>query len=205
MSFDVEGFVLTGGASIRMGKDKSRLSIGGETLAERAIRNLTAVCSKVTTVGGNRVGAVPRVEDVIEPEGHGQKAAIIGVFSALKHANSEWTAILACDLPFVPPDLFRVLISEAKAAPKVINIIVPIQPDGRFQPLCALYRTKPIFSAVEAAIREGSLKLTDLLEQIDLIAIDFSKLDAFENAKDQFVNINTLEDLAHAREVLRSS
>ena len=39
-----EGFVLAGGKSSRMGKDKARLKIGNETFTERAAKILSPVC-----------------------------------------------------------------------------------------------------------------------------------------------------------------
>jgi molybdopterin-guanine dinucleotide biosynthesis protein A len=199
-TLEIEGFVLTGGASSRMGTDKSRLVIDGETLAGRAVRNLSAVCCNVSTVGGDRLGDVPCIEDSKELRIPQQKAAIIGVHAALTHSKTEWTAILACDLPFVTPELFGGLISKARSAPPGINVVVPRQPDGRLQPLCGLYRTKPTIPVVETAIRDGELSITKLALKLKLISVDLGELIGLEGANDLLFNINTPDDLNYLRD-----
>jgi molybdopterin-guanine dinucleotide biosynthesis protein A len=182
-----------------MGTDKSRLIIGGETLAQRAIRTLAAVYTKVTSVGGKRVGNEPHIDDVSEFTLPGQ-AAIIGVHAALSHSKTEWTAVLACDLPFVTPELFDKLNTAALTAPANKYAVVPVQPEGRIQPLCALYRTEPCLSAVESAIGANNLKLVRLLDSLEPIEIGFSEFCNLEYAKQLFMNVNTPEDLRRARE-----
>ena len=45
------GILLTGGASRRMGTDKATIVVGGETLARRTARLLSAVCDPAVEVG----------------------------------------------------------------------------------------------------------------------------------------------------------
>ena len=54
MATAVSGLLLTGGASRRLGVDKSRLRVDGRTLAERAAERLRAVCDIVVEVGPGR-------------------------------------------------------------------------------------------------------------------------------------------------------
>ena len=56
------GVLLTGGASRRMGTDKARLVVDGETLAARSARVLAAVCEPVIEVGPG-VSGLPAVEE----------------------------------------------------------------------------------------------------------------------------------------------
>jgi molybdopterin-guanine dinucleotide biosynthesis protein A len=50
--FDVQGFILVGGASPRMGKDKAQLLFGNRTSVELIAAALQSVSRSVTTVGG---------------------------------------------------------------------------------------------------------------------------------------------------------
>lgn len=50
---DIDGFVLTGGASSRMGGNKSVLAINGISLAERARHTLSWICDSVLEIGND--------------------------------------------------------------------------------------------------------------------------------------------------------
>ena len=49
--FDVQGFILVGGESSRMGQDKAQLRFGGRTSVELIATALQPVTQSVTTVG----------------------------------------------------------------------------------------------------------------------------------------------------------
>jgi molybdopterin-guanine dinucleotide biosynthesis protein A len=183
-----------------MGRDKSRLNFGGETLAERATRVLAAVCSSVFTVGGEPVRGIPLVEDDFELRFTAQKAAIAGLVSALKHSQTEWTAILACDLPFVTSELFRLLISKTSTAPEKAGVIIPVQSDDKLQPLCAVYRTAVGLSEAVSVVNIGNLRLRELVDRLDPVTIGFGELAFLGENNDPFVNINSPKDFQKALE-----
>ena len=125
----VAGVLLTGGASRRMGTDKARIVVNGETLAARAARVLSAVCDPVIEVGPERERAArgPGGSARRRPAG---RACSPGV-GAL--GNPRPVMLLACDLPFVEPPLLRLLV-EWPGTGTVIPVV-----DGRFQYACARY------------------------------------------------------------------
>ena len=100
---DVEGFILAGGLSSRMGVDKSRLRLGGRTFVEIAAGALAAVSDRVRVVG-SRAGVeshgLPVVRDVHEGLG-----ALGGLHAALGACGAPWAAVVPCDLPFVTGEL----------------------------------------------------------------------------------------------------
>lgn len=181
-----------------MGRDKSRIDFEGETLADRAIRTLEKICSKVSTVGGRSFSSTPSIKDIHRAGDEELHASIFGVHSALTHSSTEWTAILACDLPFVTPELFHLLFSKTAGTE---NAIVPIQPYGRRQPLCALYRTKPSLDGAEEAIKSGELSMQKLLDRIGTIPLDLKEFAQLKNAKFLLINVNTPEDLELAQTI----
>src|SRR6267142_5543586 len=134
--FDVEGFILVGGRSSRMGTAKSRLQFGGQTSVERIAAELGIVTPRISLVGSGSAGFDPDLR--IVPDTHQQWGALGGIHAALGACVSDWALIVACDLPFVTRDLCSRLLTLSR--PELPEAIVPIQPDGRPQPLCALYR-----------------------------------------------------------------
>src|SRR2546423_10409597 len=100
---DVEGFILVGGASSRMGRDKSRLMLGSQTTVERIAEAMANVATRVRLVGEqddrNRFESVPDLAESWGPLG--------GIHAALHAAEAEWCIAIACDLPFVSGGLLR--------------------------------------------------------------------------------------------------
>jgi len=141
------GVLLTGGASTRMGTDKARLVVDGETLAARSARALSSVCDPVVEVGP-RVSGLPAVEE--EPRGAGPLVALLAGVGALGHPRV--VVLLACDLPFVDPALLRLLV-EWPGTGTVIPVV-----DGRFQYACARYGPAALDEA-RAALRTGVASL----------------------------------------------
>ena len=129
----VEGFILAGGASSRMGTDKARLLIGDESFVQRIGGRLSEVARKVSVVGkvDSSDLSFPFVPDV-----HERWGALGGVHAALAACEAEWALVVACDLPHVTADLFNRLLLLATD----FDAIAPVQQDGRRQPLCAVYR-----------------------------------------------------------------
>src|SRR5215211_7458744 len=141
----MEAFILAGGASRRMGTDKSQLLIERQTFADRITETLLAIADSVTLVGG--LGANhPRVADI-----YPQWGALGGIHAALAACESEWAIVVACDLPFVTAELFSFL-AELHLDHETV---VPIQQDGRPQPLAALYRVGPCLRRATELIEAG--------------------------------------------------
>ncbi|HEY0349959.1 MAG TPA: molybdenum cofactor guanylyltransferase, partial [Pyrinomonadaceae bacterium] len=137
---DVEAFILVGGRSSRMGKDKAGLPFGDRSAVALIAASLQVVSHTIRSVGG----AVPAVEGLPNiADAHDRWGPLAGIEAALCNSNSEYSLIVACDLPFVTGKLFERLIGVANHS----AAIVPLQSDGRSQPLCAIYRRTPCLAA----------------------------------------------------------
>jgi len=195
-----DGYVLVGGKSSRMGTNKFALSLGGATFAERAVAAMRKIAAGRVSfiVGANQKDEtaellpldVPRIADVFP-----HKAALGGIYTALAHSKSEWTAILACDYPFVTGDLLLRLAEIAISADEKVAAVVPVQPDGRVQPLCTLYRVKSCLIAAEQMLNNDKIPpVRRLLEIIKTRRVEFRELTDLQGAKNFFTNVNTPED-----------
>jgi molybdopterin-guanine dinucleotide biosynthesis protein A len=190
---EIEGFILAGGASSRMGEDKSRLSLGGRTFVGAAARALRAVTAGVSVVS-SRPDAGAHGLRVI-PDARVGLGALGGLHAALSSCVAEWAAVVACDLPFVTGELLARLASlRADSA----DAVVPLQEDGRVQPLCALYRARVCLAGVEEMIRAGELRPRLLLSRVRALPVAFEGLRDLEGSARLFLNVNTPEDYARA-------
>lgn len=181
----VEAFILAGGASSRMGTDKSHLLLEDQTFVERIADTLLTVTDSIRLVGGRENSKFATVTDV-----YPQWGALGGLHAALSACRRDWAIVVACDLPFVTPELFRSLASKRGDH----DAVVPVQPDGRPQPLAALYRVNPCARWATELIEARKRRPLDLLQSVNTCWVDFAEIANLDHAERFFVNINTPDD-----------
>jgi molybdenum cofactor guanylyltransferase len=139
----IEAFVLAGGRSRRMGRDKALLEWDGSTLIERALGSLRGVSSTVRIVGDREdlSSFAPVVADTFPGSG-----PLGGIHAALAASNHDWNLFLPVDQPLLPAGFLRWMLTRVALTEAVAT--VPIVA-GLPQPLCAVYHR-----AIEPALRE---------------------------------------------------
>jgi len=178
------GIVLAGGASSRMGRDKTRLALSDGTLPELAARRLAAVCAEVAVADGGR-GLLPGLPSLADGAGRGPAAGILG-------AAAAWPGrpllVLACDLPRVPAALLGELARLTRA-----DWTVPRGPAG-LEPLAALYGPAAL-AALARRVERGLLALHRLAEEpLAVRVLEGEELARFGDPAAIFLNLNTPED-----------
>jgi len=194
-TIEIDGFVLAGGASSRMGEDKARLRIGGKTFAERAVETLLPVCRRVFVVGGETdVPLATRVPDVPHPKGAGVKAAIHGLHTSFANCSSRYAAILACDMPFVTADLFAFLAGLFEGAVG-FDAVIPKDPTGRIQPLCAVYDSAICRTKLTSLDFTGVPSVRSFVRELKPRFVESEEIPFDGDPELLFSNVNTPADL----------
>jgi len=193
--YGLEGFILIGGASSRMGSDKALLELGGRTFVDRIAAALSAVAETVRCVGGKE-DSTPGLINV--PDVHPRWGALGGLHAALSACNSEWAAVVACDLPLVTGELFTRLAMLRGD----FDAVVPIQSDSRPQPLCALYRQGSCLPKAAALIATEERRPRALLTAVNTRWVNQTELDDLAGAGNFFWNINAPGDYARAQSLV---
>ena len=197
---DVESFILVGGASSRMGTDKSLLLFSHQTAVQRITNELAPITLSISLVG-SRVQRPPaglkRVSDV-----HQRWGALGGIHAALRAGEAQWAMIVACDLPLVTRALFSFLLRLRDGQDNSIDAVVPIQSDGRPQPLCALYRRESCLKEAERVIAAGEHTPRALLAAVSTRWVTFEELAGLPNAAHFFLNVNTPADYERAQQIV---
>ncbi len=188
------GLVLAGGKSSRMGTDKAFLDFHGQTLLERALAVMGAVCDQVMIVGDRakfaeydspKYGAV--VADIFPGCG-----PLGGIHAALAHSSAELNLMLAVDMPFVSAELLLFLWAAAEGEGNHAIVTVPRTGRG-LQPLCAVYR-RDFAAAAERALRAEKYKIDAAFSGVPLRVIEESELVEAGFSEQNFFNVNTPED-----------
>lgn len=115
----VEGFVLAGGRSSRMGRDKALVELAGKPLICWALETLRGARLSARIAGARaELGAFAAVL----PDDAADLGPLGGVCSALKWATAEWAVFLAVDLPLVPASLIRFLIEHGRVTGSPVTV-----------------------------------------------------------------------------------
>jgi len=172
------GFVLAGGASRRMGRDKALLPYGGRTLVEHVAKTVSEAVGFVTVIGDpDRLPhlGVPVVPD--ELPGCGPAS---GIYTALRITQTEWNVLVACDMPAVTADILRELLRRAETTER--KCVAAVGPYGQPEPLCAAYHRRCL-PALTRAIRDKQLRMRDFVKEIGAVWV------SVDNAA--LANVNT--------------
>ena len=156
------GFVLAGGSSTRMGRDKALLPFRGITLLQHVAAAVEQAAGKAVVIGDpERYGKLgyPVWADRVP-----QCGPMGGVYTALNVTASDWNLVVACDMPMLNAPALRYLIDHALRSSRMC--IAAAERQGELQPLCAVYhrRCLPI---LERAIRERRFAMKSLLSELD--------------------------------------
>lgn len=196
------GYVLAGGKSSRMRKNKAFLEIGGETFLERAVNTLSETCENPIRIvlkqpqyymadrfPGN-AEAIYDVSDFDSPLDGLHRA-----FMDCSMRKKKYAVVLAVDLPNVTGEVIKHLAEIAESSNRFLAV-VPRQTDGRVQPLCAVYNAGYCHQAISRFLSENSnASIKSFLETISTRFIDQKKLPNNE-AGDIFFNVNYPADFA---------
>jgi molybdenum cofactor guanylyltransferase len=167
------GFVLAGGESSRMGRDKALLPYRGTTLLEYLARVVQQAAGSVALIGApGRYSSLgyPVYRDKFPGCG-----PLGGVYTALSVSTTDWNLIVACDMPGISADVLRTLLRSAAESGK--SCIVATGTNGEPEPLCAVYH-RGCLPVLARAIEEKRFKMKDLIAELDSMAtpVDASAL-----------------------------
>jgi molybdopterin-guanine dinucleotide biosynthesis protein A len=185
----VTAFVLAGGKSTRMGRDKALMDHEGRTLLARAVEVVRAITPQVRVVGSHEKFGdfAPVVEDIFRDCG-----PLAGIHAALLSSQTELNLMLAVDMPFVSASFLEYLLQKARDTGDA-TVVVPSS-GGKMQPLCAMYR--PQFAAVaETALRAGKNRIDTLFAAVSCRVLEEQELKAVGFSPAIFHNFNTPEDV----------
>lgn len=150
----VSGIILAGGRSSRMGRDKSRLILGGETMLERQIRKLQVLGITDILISGAEVPDGIRAVPDIYPE----RGPLGGLHACLQAAQNSACLVLSVDVPLVPVSMLSRLCQMHTSG------ITVLSHNGCDEPLIGVY-DRELFRQIEPLITlQGApvRRLTDI-------------------------------------------
>lgn len=186
--FPVGGFVLVGGQSRRMGRDKALLELHGKPLFLRAVELLRPRVAQVTLLGPPARYSGFGIPVVAERRpGRGPLAALC---AGLESSSYQWDVFLACDLPFLEGRFLEFLLQRAMEGGA--EAVVPRTADG-WQPLCAAYH-RSCLARMQKSLARARAGIVEVLESLRVDCLGADKLAQDGFSPRMFKNVNTAAD-----------
>jgi molybdopterin-guanine dinucleotide biosynthesis protein A len=194
---DIDGAILVGGRSSRMGRDKATLLLAGKTMLERVGDAMAPRVERIRVFGGPSLTSpgFPVVPDLRPNLG-----PLSGIHTALATANAPAVVVVACDLPFVTTQLLSGLIEMLSGE---IEAVVP-RVAGRAVPVCAIYRTSCL-PALEARLERGALAAHRFVDGLETRFVENEDLARLDPHGLGLRNINTPDELREAEAILAAA
>ncbi len=161
----VTAVVLAGGSSRRMGRDKRLVMVEGSPLIGRVVGALSFAAETLVVVDPSR----PLPDALLDGTGvrlvtdlrRGQ-GPLAGLEAGLSAARHPTVIAVGADMPWLVPDLLRLLMRHLAASPTAELACLRI--DGRSEPFPIACRRAPTLTRVGALLDGGELRLRAVLD-----------------------------------------
>ncbi|MBS1790120.1 MAG: molybdenum cofactor guanylyltransferase [Acidobacteria bacterium] len=195
----IHAFIQAGGRSSRMGTDKAWLEINGRPMIEHVLAAAEPAAASLSIVINPANPNAERYRELAAKwdarllyDLHDHKGPLGGIHTALKTcAENESALILACDMPFITAEFLNFLCQKHMSGNA--SVTVPIDQEGRFQPLAAIY-SRACLLAIEEKLATDRLKVDQLFEQVLTQLISFDKMVTLQGSEITLSNLNSPED-----------
>ncbi len=170
-----------------MGSDKALLPWGGANLLTRTLAMARNVSEQVFICGSRSLYG--KFAEVIEDAEPG-RGPLSGIQAALHTTRTGLNLVLSVDLPLMHAEFLGWLLQQARSGKQIITVA---EAEGRLQPLCAVYN-RQVRDAVDAALAEGDLKVTQLFRRAPTRIIGEHEIRVAGFSPSIFTNVNTPGD-----------
>lgn len=190
---NINGYILAGGKSSRMGTDKGLLFLNGKLIIQTIIEQLQPAVNKTIIVSNNaeyKKFGLEVIPDLIKDKGPAG-----GILTALSHTDAERIFVVSCDMPFITTDAIQFMIERSVHS----QITLPVY-HSELQPLFGVY-SKNCLPLWQRLIEKGMIKLQEMVTHFELKKIAVEKNELFVDLL--FTNINDENDFKQALKSLQ--
>jgi molybdopterin-guanine dinucleotide biosynthesis protein A len=191
--------VLCGGKSSRLGRDKASEIVGGRTLVERVVHSLAQVAGEIILVQApDQPDYSLTIPVKFVRDSQPDLGPLMGLDAGLRAVRSAYLWAVACDMPFLDP----IRLGELMQCAAGFDAVVP-RVAGRLQPLHGVY-SDACAPIVEELLNEPGSSLHDLLHRVRTRVLDESEGGGRDAWLRSCFNVNSANDLRHARRMERA-
>lgn len=186
------GAILAGGLSTRYGQNKAFLELAGMRLIDRVVADMKEIFKDVILIANEKGQyeylGIPVIEDLIK-----QLGPLGGIYTGLMRIANEAGFFVACDMPFISPQLVRYMVDirDKYAA------VVPSGATG-IEPLHAIY-TRTCLGPIKDLIDAQRYQVRLFYEHVSVKYVTEDEIRKFVSPRGAFLNINTPDEFARVQ------
>ena len=184
---------------MRLGRVKALERINEQSLIERTIDCLSTVSQALLVVTSReqfRLIAAARLKGRLIVDIYPGKGVLGGIYTGLTSADSFYSLVVGCDMPFLNRDLLCYLIEIAPS----FDVVVP-RIDNMLEPLHAVY-SRDCLAPIKELIGKDRLGISQLFKLVKTRYVDKDEIAKFDPRCLSFFNINTLDDMKKAKDLI---
>lgn len=188
--------ILAGGKSSRVSSTyKALLQLGGKCVIERIISLLSGQFEEVIIIADEIQRYADLGLEVLIDLMPG-KGPLVGLYTGLVNSPSPYNFVVACDMPFLNPDLIEVM---KKAIRPEDDVLIP-RVQERLHPLHAIY-SRNCLPVIKAKIGRGNFSMHSLLPDLRVRYLEEEEIRAICRPEIALFNLNTDQDVEEARKL----
>ncbi len=184
--------ILAGGHAQRMGQDKAMLLLDGHSLLQTVIATMRLLFTQ-TLISVSQVRPEIDAPQICDSEANA--GPLSGLVTALEKVSTPWAFVVACDMPFIVPDLVEQLAKHRAQCQAVIPVV-----HGQLQPLAAFYSTTCI-PWLRASLSLGNKSLLGAIGNLKVCYVDETELIKVDPQLRSFFDLDTPQDFARAKQM----
>lgn len=184
------GVILAGGGSIRMGRNKAFLELGGRPMIAVVAERLRAIVQEVIVAADDTALYSPFADQCVADVFPGV-GTLGGIHAGLSAASHDLALVVGCDMPLIEARVARWFLEAAGLAPSAD--VVVLRHGTWVEPLHAVYR-KSCQAVIEEVIRSGGRRVVSFFDQVLVRYVDPGDIDHLDPDLKSFRNVNTPEE-----------
>jgi molybdenum cofactor guanylyltransferase len=191
---EMQGVILAGGKSRRMGKPKEMLEISGQTLLERTCLLLLETVGSCLVVSNNKEHSKILPDTVpVYPDKFPEQGPLGGIATGMFYSQNQRILVVACDMPLLTQETISFITEQSGNMEAEFDVLLPSW-GGRQHPLCAVYHRR-LYPVIEQLLSQGNRRIFNLLQTVKVKNVDMTPISAY----DVFYNMNTPEEYEQVR------
>lgn len=201
----MSAIVVAGGVSKRFGQDKALVKLADKPLVSYVVDKTFSVVDDVTVVVNSETQKKKIAEAInkktrIMLDQADVQTPLAGALTGFEAAETEYAILLACDTPFLSPEILSLLVEVSTNR----SAAIPRWPNGNIEPLHASYHAPTAAKAAKTAIENGKFNMRAMVNNMRNVRyISTMVLRQLDPKLTTFFNINSPNDLRQAEAMIK--